>query len=95
MSRPLDELRAILSKKRKQPPVTNSTRFHSMSRADTALTPLFVFFQLVSSSYFYCMSRPLSNSLETSLTIAALALWPWQVTCPPHVPSYVPSTERC
>ena len=37
-----------------------------------------LFCQLVSGSYFYCMARPLSNALETTLTIAALALWPWQ-----------------
>ena len=35
--------------------------------------------QLMSASYFYCMSRSLSNSLETALTLGALALWPWQV----------------
>ena len=35
--------------------------------------------QLMSASYFYCMSRALSNSLETALTLGALALWPWQV----------------
>jgi phosphatidylinositol glycan class B len=32
--------------------------------------------QLLNLSYFFCMTRPLSNSLEAALTTAAFALWP-------------------
>ena len=50
--------------------------------------------QMTSCSYFYCMSRPLSNSLETALTTSALALWPWEAPIDPPALGFTLSTSR-
>ena len=39
--------------------------------------------QLLNLSYFFCMARPLSNSLETALSAAALSLWPFPAPAAP------------
>ncbi|KAK5110751.1 hypothetical protein LTR62_005628 [Meristemomyces frigidus] len=36
---------------------------------------------------FYCSTRTFSNSLETTLTVVALYLWPWKWAVQPEVPT--------
>jgi len=39
---------------------------------------------------WYCSTRTFSNSLETTLTIAALYYWPWELLADAKVSKIVP-----
>ncbi len=43
---------------------------------------------------WYCSTRTFSNSLETTLTIAALYYWPWDLLGDPKVINKTPLESR-
>ncbi|CEJ92070.1 hypothetical protein VHEMI07747 [[Torrubiella] hemipterigena] len=52
---------------------------------DTPASTFTILLQLTNPWQFYISPRPFSNSLETTLTVAALAHWPWQWHAPTTV----------
>jgi phosphatidylinositol glycan class B len=43
---------------------------------------------------WYCSTRTFSNSLETTLTIAALCYWPWEILADEKVRKEAPLQQK-